>query len=159
MTRALVLYNSRYGNTKTVAEALAKGIGCNGIDVECASIEEIDVQRIPDFEFIAIGGPTHVIRTSKEMKDFLARIRSLDLRGRMGFAFDTRIESRMNQKKWGIFENSAARRIQKVLKQMKMQIIKERESAIVNENEGPLMDGTEKRFEEIGIAISALIGA
>jgi len=159
MIRALVLYDSRYGNTKTVAEALAKGIGSSGVPIDCVSIEEIDIQRILNFDFIAIGGPTHVIRTSKEMKDFLERIKSLDLRGRMGFAFDTRIESRMNQGKWGIFENSAARRIQKVLKQMKIRIIRERESAIVNGSEGPLEDGTEKRFEEIGIAVGAVIGA
>jgi flavodoxin len=153
MKRALVLYNSRYGNTKSVAFALAKGIQGAGIETECMSIEDVKIQRIPDFDFIAIGGPTHIIRTSQEMKEFLAKLKSVDLRGKLSFAFDTRIESKMNQRKWSVFENSAARRIQGAMKKMKMKIIRDRQSALVLENEGPLEQDAEDEFAEIGRSI------
>jgi flavodoxin len=153
MRRALVLYDSRFGNTKAIAFALARGIGNNGIETDCLSIEEVDFQQIHGYDFIAIGGPTHVIRTSKEMKEFLAQLRSVDLRGKLGFAFDTRMESKMNEKKWGVFENSAARRIQGAMKKMKMKIIRDRQSALVLENEGPLEQDAEDEFAEIGRSI------
>ncbi|MFX1368251.1 MAG: flavodoxin family protein [Promethearchaeota archaeon] len=157
MKRALVLYDSHFGNTKAVALALVRGIEATGTETECLNIDEASLQQIPGFDFIAIGGPTHIIRTSKEMKDFLMQLRSIELRGIMGFAFDTRIESRMNQRKWGVFENSAARRIQGAMKRMKMKIIRNRQSALVQGREGPLAPGVENEFEKVGREIGAII--
>ena len=158
MTRAIVLYHSLHGNTGKVAMSLAKGIEEVGIDVDCLSIDEVDLSRISEYAFVAIGGPTHVIRMSKPMKEFMERLRSVDLRGKKGFAFDTRIHSRMNKKSWGGLENSAARRIEGKMKKMKMEIVRPRQSAIVDGTEGPLEEGTEERFRQIGAEIGEVNG-
>ncbi|MFW9801667.1 MAG: flavodoxin family protein [Candidatus Thorarchaeota archaeon] len=150
MKKALVLYHSLYGNTRAVAMSLAEGIREGDIETDCLSINEVDFIEIPGYDFIAIGGPTHIIRTSKEMKDFLQRLKSLNLRGRTGFAFDTRNISRMNSKSWLVLENSAARRIEGSMKRLKIKILAPRASAIVEGREGPLDVGVEDRFVEIG---------
>lgn len=157
MKKALVLYHSLYGNTKTVAMSLARGIEESNIEVVCSSINDIDIKEIPKYDLISIGGPTHMIKTSKEMKEFLNRMQSLDLKGLFGFSFDTRNESRMNNRNLSVLENSAARSIEGAMKRMKMKIIRPRVSAIVHGREGPLESGVEESFFQIGRELGIIL--
>ncbi|MHA1935801.1 MAG: flavodoxin family protein [Candidatus Thorarchaeota archaeon] len=157
MTKALIVYDSLFGNTKTVAEYLAKGIEESGIEVDCMHINDIETEQIVEYDFLAIGGPTHMINVSKPMKSFLDKLSSIDLRGKSGFSFDTRVVSRMNSRRWFILENSAAKRIESRMKKMKISIFRNRESAIVDGREGPLASEVEDTFvgigREIGISL------
>ena len=93
MVHALILYHSLFGNTKDVAMSLAAGIEESGVATECWSIDEIDINQIARYDFLAIGGPTHMIGLSKAMKNFLKTLESVDLNGMKGFSFDTRNHS------------------------------------------------------------------
>jgi len=157
MTRALILYHSLFGNTKNIALSLAKGLTEAGIEADCMSIDQVDINLIPNYDFLAIGGPTHIIGLSKEMKAFLKKLRKVSLRGMKAFSFDTRVHSRMNKKSWLLLENSAARRIEGQMKKMKMDIIKTRQSVIVNGREGPLEDDAEDSFRLIGIELAGIL--
>ncbi len=157
MVRALILYHSLFGNTKDVALSLAKGIEETGVETECLGIDEVSIDQISNYDFLAIGGPTHMIGLSKTMKDFLKKLKSINLRGIKGFSFDTRNHSRLNKKRWFVLENSAARRIEGKMKKMKMIIIKPRQSAIVYGKEGPLESNVEPSFLEIGTEIGNIL--
>jgi menaquinone-dependent protoporphyrinogen IX oxidase len=157
MTRALVLYHSLFGNTKDIASSLAKGIDETGIETDCVNIDEIDISTIPNYDFIAIGGPTHMIGVSKAMKAFLKKLKTVPMQGMRGFSFDTRNHSRMNKKRWLILENSAARRIERYMKRKKMIIIKPRQSAIVYGREGPLENNSNLDFKMIGEEIGKIL--
>ena len=157
MKRALVLFHSLFGNTKAVAQSLARGLQETGLEVDCQGIDEVDINTIPNYDLIAIGSPTHMIRPSKQMKEFLERLRILNLSGLVGFSFDTRNESRMNRRSFSVLENSAARSIEKALKRVKVRIIKPRVSAIVQGREGPLNVESEETFLEIGREIGHLM--
>jgi len=146
-----------FGNTKTVAEYLSRGLEQSGIEVECQSIDDVNISEISDYDFLAIGGPTHILRMSKPMEEFLEKLESVDLRGMKGFAFDTRNESRMNQKSLMGLENSAARRIEGKMKRMKIRIVRPRDSAIVEGREGPLDEDVQSVFTEIGHEIGKAI--
>ncbi len=159
ITRALILYHSLFGNTKTVAINLAKGIEESGVETDCLSIDEVDINQITSYDFLAIGGPTHIIGISKEIKTFLNELKTINLREMKGFSFDTRNNSRMNKKRWLMLENSAARRIEGKMKKMKIKIIKPRQSAIVEGREGPLESGVEGIFKEIGKEIGKALGS
>ncbi|MFW9916065.1 MAG: flavodoxin family protein [Candidatus Thorarchaeota archaeon] len=159
MPRALVLYHSLYGNTKAIAISLAKGIEESAIVADCLSIDEVDLSQIKNYDFLAIGGPTHRIGLSKPMKAFLQKLKSANPRGMKGFSFDTRNHSRLNKKRWLMLENSAARRIEGKMKRMKISIIQPRQSAIVFGREGPLESGAEDRFRELGKEIGIILGA
>jgi flavodoxin len=150
VTKALIVYDSLFGNTKTVAEHLAMGIEESGIEVDCMHIDDIKINQMSDYDFLAIGGPTHMINVSKPMRAFLDRLSTIDLRGKFGFSFDTRVVSRMNSRRWFILENSAAKRIESRMRKLKMVIIRKRESAIVGGREGPLESGVEDAFLDIG---------
>ncbi|MHA1951322.1 MAG: flavodoxin family protein [Candidatus Thorarchaeota archaeon] len=150
MEKALVLYHSLFGNTKTVAMSLAKGLDEAGVESVCRSIDEFNINDITAFDFVAIGGPTHILKTSKAMKTFLQELAVFNLSGKSGFSFDTRNESKMNKRGLFVLENSAARVIDGWMKRKKMNIIRSRESAIVHGREGPLHSSVEKHFLEIG---------
>jgi hypothetical protein len=125
--------------------------------VDLASINEFDIESLPEYSFIALGGPTHIIRTSNEMKNFLEKLRTMDLSGLKGFAFDTRNESRMNSRAFLMLENSAARIIENVLRKKNVDIIRPRQSALVEGREGPLHNDMEDMFTEIGEEIVGLL--
>ena len=157
MTHALIVYHSMFGNTKAVADCLAKGMRESGIEVDCLSIDDIEISKVPGYDFLVIGGPTHMIGISKPMKAFLEQLKTCDLQGMKGFCFDTRNPSRLNKSSWLMLENSAARRIEGILKRMKIEIIYPRESALVEGREGPLLDGAEARFRQIGVELADLL--
>ncbi len=153
MARALVLYHSLFGNTRAVANSLAKGIEGSGIEVDCLSIDEVDIYQVQNYDFLAVGGPTHNLGMSEPMKEFLEKLETIDISGKKGFCFDTRVQSRFNR-----FDlNSAAKRIEKKMKKMKVKMIRSRKSAIVEGREGPLEKGVQKTFEKLGKEIAELI--
>ncbi len=157
MKRALVIHHSLFGNTKDIAHSLAKGLMNAGIETDCLHIDEVDLNEIPNFHFLAIGGPTHMIGLSKPMKAFLQNLSAVPLQKVAGFAFDTRNESKMNSKKLLILENSAAKRIEGRMKKLKMRMVYPRQSALVHGREGPLEDQMLEKFQLIGEEIAQLI--
>ncbi|MHA2155033.1 MAG: flavodoxin family protein [Candidatus Hodarchaeales archaeon] len=157
MRRGLIIYHSLFGNTKQVAYSLANGMKEAGMSVDCLGIEEIDFKSLSKYEFIAIGGPTHIIGISKPLKEFLAKLKSVSLKGIKGFSFDTRNPSRMNKKWLLTLENSAARRIEGKMRHMKMKIIKPYQSAIVYGREGPLENNVDFEFKSIGKELGKML--
>jgi flavodoxin len=155
--KGIVVYDSNFGNTEKIARALARGMEGKGAKVDRLRIDEVNIEGLVGYDFIAVGGPTHILRTSKPMKAFLEKLRTVDLSGLKGFSFDTRNESRLNSRHWLLLENSAARVIEGVLKNRKVGIVRPRCSALVEEKEGPLHDGMEEMFRNIGSEIAESI--
>ena len=124
---ALVMFDTRYGNTERVAKALAKGIQKSAMEATCLNINDARIDAIAGFDFLAIGGPTHFTTASKPMKDFLEKLEQTNPRGKYGFAFDTRVDS--------FWAGSAAKVIERKLKTLGLQIVRPHSSAIVRRAE------------------------
>jgi hypothetical protein len=56
--RALVVYESMFGNTRAVALAIAEGIA-TGLPVETLEIGDAPGALAPDVDLLVVGGPTH----------------------------------------------------------------------------------------------------
>ena len=56
---ALVVYESMFGNTKRVADAVADGIA-EHLPVETVEVSEAPTEIPPGVELLVVGGPTHV---------------------------------------------------------------------------------------------------
>jgi flavorubredoxin len=153
MKKAVVICDSTFGNTERIARAFAQGMAKQGIKVDCVRVDEVVVDKLVEYDFLAIGGPTHRLGISEPMKEFLEELKTIDISGKKGFCFDTRVQSCFNR-----FDlNSAAKRIEKRMKKMKVKMIKPRKSAIVQGREGPLEEGMEKMFEQIGGEVAKLL--
>jgi flavodoxin len=144
--RAMVIFDSKFGNTEKIAKSLEGGLLRSGVDVACIHTSDVQLDSLTEFDLIAIGGPTQMFTASKPMKDFLLKLEEVQgLNGKFGFAFDTKFESRL--------AGSAAKFIEKRLLDVGMEIIRSRQSAIVEKTEGPLKEGEMEGFESIGFEI------
>ncbi len=86
--KAIVVYLSTSGNTKSMAEAIASGIESRNIDVKAVSFYEIKPEDLNDAEAIAIGSSTFYYRMLPPMEKFLNEIlASSDPKGKIGAAF------------------------------------------------------------------------
>jgi len=84
--KALVLYDSVFGNTEKIARALSRGIQRHCI-VDCLNIRDADPKKFAEYGLIAIGAPTQAHSAYKPMKDFLSGLEGMkDLAGVPGFA-------------------------------------------------------------------------
>jgi hypothetical protein len=93
------------------------------------------------------------------MKEFLGKLEAVDLAGKYGFAFDTKLDSRLS--------GSAAKHIEKELASRGLAILAPRESAIVfsTKEKGDaaggvrLREGEEERFAKIGAQLGRALAA
>ncbi len=74
---------------------------------------------------------------------------ALGLKGKYGFAFDTKFRNSL--------AGSGAKFIEKKLADLGMKLITPRQSAIVKKTEGPLEEGEEQAFERIGFEIGTTL--
>ena len=58
--QALVTYESMYGNTAKIAQAIAEGLRANGFEADVAPIDEVDADRVAVHDLLVVGGPTHI---------------------------------------------------------------------------------------------------
>jgi flavorubredoxin len=144
MERALIINDTKFGNTEKIAKALARGIEMQGLKVD-----KIDIDALVEYDFLAIGGPTHGFGISKPIKEFLQKLEQIELKDKKAFAFDTKFGSR--------FAGSSGKGIEKKLKKLGMRIVKQHSSAIVKGGEGPLDAGMEERFTQIGAELTKLL--
>lgn len=63
--RSLVVFESMYGNTRLVAEAVGEGLADSG-PTEVASIHDVGPERLADVDLLVVGGPTHVHGLSRD---------------------------------------------------------------------------------------------
>jgi flavorubredoxin len=147
MKKAIVIYHTLFGNTEEIAKALASGMEEQGIDVNCVKVEDVPIDRLPEYDLLAVGGPTHGFGMSKPMKTFMKKLEHVNLRNKNAFAFDTKRGYRLS--------GSAAKGIEKRLKRMGMNIAKPYASAIVNDLKGPLQDGMDEKFKQIGTGLAS----
>jgi hypothetical protein len=71
VVRALVVYESMYGNTHLVADAVGRGLaggaGAGGeIDVSVVPVGEATPDRVAVADLLVVGGPTHAHGMSRE---------------------------------------------------------------------------------------------
>ena len=148
MRKAAVIYDTKFGNTEKIARALSEGMRKEGLVVDCLKIDAADPGKLGEYDVLAFGAPTQAFRISRPMKELLGKLENVDLRGKKGFAFDTRLKSR--------FAGSAANGIEKKLEELGVTIVRGYASAIVGGTEGPLEENAEKNFEQIGSDIAKM---
>jgi len=87
--KTVVIYATRSGNTKRVAEHIAAALRERGtVELYEAAAAPADVH---DFDLVVIGGPTEAHGMTPQIKDYLARLVEGSVRGHVAAAFDTRL--------------------------------------------------------------------
>jgi flavodoxin len=133
---ALVLYDSRYGNTERIAETIALAVQ-ETMPTRLASIDEIDdcAEALSGVDLLVIGGPTHRHGISDPLKDALSCLGERALAGIKVAVFDTRAHGAR------VVTGSAAVRIGRLLRRHGAWLVVPPASFIVDATTGPLQRG------------------
>ena len=163
MTRALVVFESMFGNTEVVARAVAAGLA-ESVETEVRRVSP-DLVVGPDVALLVVGGPTHAFGLSRVatresagkqgapadlahgagLREWLDRLPLTTCRVA---AFDTRIRKR------GV-PGSAARGAERRLGKAGARVLSPATSFWVTSTEGPLAAGQEERARQWGRLLGA----
>jgi hypothetical protein len=159
--KALVVYESMFGNTEQVARAIARGLG------KSAQVEVVDVSRAPrnpdaDVDLIVAGGPTHAFSMSRAntradaidrgategerefgLRDWIDAL-PVGLHTDKMATFDTRVRTTRH------LPGSAAKGAAKAAHRRGYEAAAPAESFYVDDVAGPLLDGELDRAEAWG---------
>lgn len=157
--KALLIYDSRYGNTEKIAHAigdgLAEGLGATG-SVRVLPVGEAQTSQLAGWDLLIVGAPTHGSHPSPPMREFLDRVPGSALAGVKVAAFDTRTDMDTLTGALRLFGKFldrlgyAAPKIASSLEKAGGQVIQPPEGFIVLDKEGPLLDGELARAADWG---------
>ena len=92
MPEVLIIYYSRSGNTKEMAESIAKGVKkVKGMEVKVKAVQEVRVEGLLDVDGVVFGSPTYYGSMASEVKKFIddsVRFHG-KLEGKIGGAFSS----------------------------------------------------------------------
>ncbi len=146
--KALVLYESFFGNTEKIAQAIGDSLG-SSMEVDVRKVSEFLPEQLNGLSLLVVGSPTRAFRPSPATNNFLKKIPVNDLEGVNAAAFDTRISEddakpRVLRFLMNVF-GYAAEPISKKLGKKGAEIIVAPEGFCVNDTEGPLRQGELER--------------
>ena len=156
--KAIIIFDSRYGNTEKIARSFEAGLKQAGVQTVCVNAKDVPVDSLKQYDLICVGAPTEAFTASRSIKEFLGKLKGVNLAGKYGFAFDTKLDSRLS--------GSAAKFIEKALSNQGLKILAPRESAIVFSMKekgattgAELKEGEEEKFEKIGTQLGRAFGS
>jgi flavodoxin I len=88
--KALVVYDSLYGNTEQIAKAIAANMGEEAMSIK---VTEANAAAIAPYFYIIVGSPTQGGRMTPAIKTFLDSLTPNDLKDKRFATFDTRAKS------------------------------------------------------------------
>ena len=146
--KALVVYDSVFGNTEKVAQAIKDALG-SGDEVSLVKAGEAALEQLSGLEVLVVGSPTRGFRPTKTVTDFVKNIPIDGLSGVKVAGFDTRIslddiKSRFFRSLVKFF-GFAAEPIARGLEKKGGTPASEPAGFIVLDSEGPLKDGELER--------------
>ena len=168
--RALVVYESMYGNTKQIAQAIAEGLRSSMV-TELVVARDIRAGHLDNIDLVVVGAPTHAWSLSRPhtregaaqhaakhpdhrlepgpldpgVREWLGELRQQH--ARHAAAFDTRFDKSM------LVTGSAARSIRRGLRRAGFSVLSAPRSFTVTGMAGPLTVGERERASEWGAAL------
>ena len=167
--RVAVVYESMFGNTRTIAEGIALGLSIHDLEVEVVEVGEAHPGLPDEVDLLVVGGPTHALSLSRgETRASAAEESEEPLvsaglglrewldelppgRGRRVATFDTHIDKPV--------PGSAAKAARRRLRRRGFRPLVPAESFFVSDVTGPLLAGEVERARAWGTRLAASIGA
>jgi hypothetical protein len=169
VVRAMIVYESMFGNTRDVADAVALGLRIHGLDVSTVEVGQASVDLPDDLDLLVVGAPTHALSLSRTqtresaaeqaegplvstgpgVREWLERLPKDD--GRRVATFDTHVDKKI--------PGSASKAARKRLRRLGFRAVAPAESFYVSDVQGPLIDGELERARAWGTRLATGIGA
>jgi flavorubredoxin len=90
MVKVFVVYDTKYGNTKLVAEKILEGMReVTGIETSISDVSKVDFEKVASSDAVLIGSPNHAGRPARGIGGFIDKLGKLDLKTKWVAVFDT----------------------------------------------------------------------
>ncbi len=146
----LILFDSQFGNTQKIAEAIGKGIAG---DVQVRPVKDTGNIAWSELKLLVVGSPTQGGRATPMLQKVFDTIPAHGLQGVRVAAFDTRFAIEKQNFALKLLMKTiayAAEKIAKTLEGKGGTLVTKPEAFIVTSKEGPLAAGELERAEQWG---------
>lgn len=136
---ALVVYFSKFGNTKMVAEAVSARLRQDG-DSRVISCDEHTAAAFDSVDLVVMGSPTHKMNLPQAVRPVFERLPQKALKGKWVASFDTSYK----MSAW-LYAFTAGKKLAQKLRKLGGKRIVPPEIFYVTERQGPLYEGELER--------------
>lgn len=144
--KAIVFYDSKYGNTETISLAIARGLKAGGVgDVLVMKLKTADEEDFKDRQLWVVGSPTRWGSATFGLRTLLKNAINYEGKDKKAAVFDTRFEN---------MHRGAAEKLKVIFERSSIGLVLSPESFRVMTIKGPLAEGEEARAEEFGKQIA-----
>jgi len=149
MIKAIIVYDTKYGNTKLVAEKIKEGmVEVGGIEVAISDVKDTDPKQAADYDAILIGSPTHFGGPVRGINKFIDSLGKLDLKAKCAAVFDTYLGED--------FEKSVKKMEKRISEKVpRLKLITTGLSIKVDGMKGPVTDGEFPKCKNFGKKIAS----
>jgi len=146
--KALVVFESFFGNTEKIANAVAGGLAARG-EVTVRKVTDLRPDELKTFDLVVVGSPTRGFQPSDGTKALLKALPAGTLQGVKVAAFDTRMDVKEVNNAFLTFMEKifgyAAEPIGRALVKAGGTLVGKPQGYFVHGSEGPLWDGELER--------------
>jgi NAD(P)H dehydrogenase (quinone) len=91
MKKIAIIFDTKSGNTRKMAEFIARGVKESGVETDIINVKDADVKFLPEYDGIIIGSPVYFGQPTSAIKDFIDKsiIHFKKLDGKVGGAFSS----------------------------------------------------------------------
>jgi flavodoxin len=150
MAKAIIIYESKYGNTKQVAELIAEGIRqVHGTEVTITEVGQVDWVNLVTFDVILIGCPNHMGGPTENVRKLIDNIKL-----------------KLTNKKVAVFDTYMSKDFEKAIKKMEQRIIQDSSGLViaapglsvrVDAVKGPITESELTKCKEFGVEIAKVM--
>ena len=150
MVKVFVVYDSKYGNTKLVAEKIVEGIKeVDGIETAIGYAKEVNPEEVAVSDGVVIGAPNHMGKPSRTIRKFVDKLAEAEVKAKWTAVFDTYMgRPRENDRAMKKLEKTVTEKIPS------LKIMTPGLSVRVEHMSGPITDGEFPRIRDFGNKIA-----
>jgi flavodoxin len=146
--KAVVLYDSAYGNTRRIAEAIAGSL--RDVDAEATQVPGFRPETLQEGDLLVVGSPINGWRPTPIVMAALEALGPDRLNGVRAAAFDTRVRL--------FIHGDAAGKLSEELRRRGAEIVAAPQPFYVKGTEGPLLSGEVEKAQFWGRSLLHAIG-
>ncbi len=87
--KAIIVYESKFGNSKRVATDIAAGMTEAGAEAFAVYVKEIDASKVAPYDLVVVGSPERAGRPMKAARKFLESLAGVSMEGKTVAFFET----------------------------------------------------------------------
>ena len=113
--KGMLVYDTSYGNTRTIAQSISETLNESGIEVDLFQVKDAKKLSSKDYDFLIVGSPTRFGTMSLAIRRFLGTLTTEGWEKKPFAAFDTENPENIEKK-----QGSAGEKIAEKLNQRNM---------------------------------------